>query len=173
MNGTTRWILGGAVALAVAGAAYVLPAMAADTPAPFGPGRMGHHVGMMSGDMAAMHAQMAPLMAQMGSMHEAVMGEVAAVLGMSLEELNQAMADGKSLASLAEEKKVAAGEIRAVTTKAVKELLDGQVAAGTLTQAQAAQMLSQHERNFSTCFSGGGMMGGGMHGMMYGNRASY
>lgn len=173
MNGTTRWVLGGIVALAVAGAAYVLPAMAAESSVPFGPGRMGFHAGMMSGDMSAMHNQMAPLMAQMGTMHQTVMGDVAALLGMSVEELDQAMADGKSLTALAEEKKVAIGEIRAVMTKAMKSLLDAQVEAGTITQAQAAQMLAMHEQNFGSCSSGGGMMGGGMQGMMQGYRSSY
>lgn len=197
MKTTTRWILGGAVALAVAGAAYVLPAVAAENPSVFGFGRMAAmhgsmtsgnmsamhgsmmsgnmaamhgsmtsgnmaamHGSMMSGDMAAMHSQMAPLMAQMGAVHDTVMGEVAALLGLNRAELEQALGSGKSLSALAAEKQVAIGDLQAVMTKGMKSFLDAQVQAGTITQEQAAQMLAMHAQNAGTCAAGGSMMGG-------------
>lgn len=156
MNTKTRWILGGMAALAVAGLVYARPVLAAP-----GWGGMMHngmtHNGMIGSGMMGRHAMMS---GNMPAMHAQSMGEVSALLGMTADELTQAMSQGKTIAQLAAEKNVAVGEIRALMTRQMKSHLDQQVADNQLPQAQAAEMLSMMERNSAACMSGGGMMGG-------------
>jgi hypothetical protein len=166
MRKMTAWILGGVAALTVTGLAFAMPALAEDKAPNTDPTAPGYNM-MQSGDMATMHNVMMPLMGQMPAMHQQVMGDVAKQLGMTLDELNQAMKDGKSLATLANEKGVAIGEIRATMTNGMKSFLDKLVADKTITQEQAGQMLGFMEKNMESCLTGqmgGGMMGGGMMG---------
>jgi hypothetical protein len=176
MTKTMKWLLGGAAALAVAGAAYAIPALAAGNGSGMmaGYGMMGGY-GMMQargGNMAAMHSTMMPLMGKMAAMHDQVMGEVAGLLNMTVEDLTKAMAEGKSLTALAEEKGVAVGEIRAVMTRSMKAFLDQLVEEGSITREQAAQWLGFMEKHLEYCLTGNmgammGMMGsagGGCHG---------
>lgn len=180
MTSKNKWIMGGVAALLVSGALFAVPALAQGRDVSF-QGMMGSMHGAIGGNMAEMHAQMggnmaemhnamAPLMDQMGPMHEQVMGEVAALFDMSLDELNAAMADGKSLAQLAEEKNVAPGQIQSLMTRGMKGFLDKAVEDGTITREQANQMFQHHAQNSAGCLSGehDDMMGN-MHSMMFGS----
>lgn len=170
MTKTMRWVLGGAAAITISGAAFVAPVLASG-------GRMMAGVGMMHGagsDMAAMHGAMHPLMGQMPAMHQQVMGDVGQLFGMTADELTQALAGGKTLAVLAEEKNVPIGDVRATMTKSMKNVLDQLVEAKTITAEQAGQMLGFMEQNMDACLTGSmsdimqQMMGSGgmMSGMM-------
>ncbi|MFZ5827530.1 MAG: hypothetical protein ACOY94_24775 [Bacillota bacterium] len=180
MTNRTRWIVGGVAALVISGALFAVPALAQERGyGMFGSmqsmmssmhGAMSSMHGAMSGDMAAMHGAMAPLMDQMGPMHEQMMGEVAALFDMTAEELNAAMAEGKSLAQLAEEKNVAPGEIQSLMTRGMKAFVDQAVEAGTITREQANQMFQHHQQHSASCVSGDhNAMMNSMHGMMGGS----
>lgn len=164
MKRITVWVLGGAAALVVTGLAFAMPALAEDK-APPSPAAPGFSMMQSHGGMAAMHSVMMPLMSQMPAMHEQVMGDVARQLGMTLDELNQAMTE-KSLATIADEKGVAIGEVRANMTSGMKTFLDKLVAEKTITEDQAGQILGLMEKNLESCLTGemGSMMGSGMMG---------
>lgn len=174
MTNKTKWILSGVAALVVSGALFAMPALAEERGVtPFGPrgfSMMGTIHGAMGGDMQAMHNAMAPLMSQMPAMHEQAMGEVAGLLNMTIDELNAAMAEGKTLAELADEQKVAPGQLQSVMTRNMKTFLDSAVKDGTLTREQANQMFQLHQQHSTDCISGQSGMMGGMHGMMFGTR---
>lgn len=117
-------MIGGVGALAISGLIYVLPAAAGGTWS----GRMGDGgmLGgrMMGGDMAAMHDLAAPVMSQMPAMHSEVMPGVSKLLGMSTDELDKAMGEGKSLAQIAREKNVTLEDLQAVKVKGMNAFLD-------------------------------------------------
>lgn len=163
MTKTTKWLLGGVAALAVSGLLYTMPALAAGKGNGFGYGMMQ----AFGGDMMAMHNTMAPLMGQMPAIHNEMMDGLADLLDLSADELNTALNSGKSLTQIAEEQGVAIGQVRAFMTQNMKDLLDRLVEAGSLTKAQAGQMLGYMEANLEACLSGqiGGMMSM-MSGMM-------
>ncbi len=182
MQKRTKWILGAAAALVISGSVFAVPALAQN----LGYGHMSAFMGsanmqkmhqqmmnsgsmaqmhqqMMGSEMMAMHEAMAPLMSQMPAMHDQVMGEVAGHFDMTLDELNAALAEGKTLEQLADEKKVAAEEIISIMTQNMKSFLDSAVEAGTITREQADQMTEMHQQHSTDCLNGGGM-----HGMMFG-----
>ena len=167
MNTTAKWMLGGVAALTVAGLIYAAPVLAAG-----GYGAMsGQASGMMQGiqgNTAEMHSVMAPLMSVMPKIHTQVMGDVAGRLGLTTDDLFNAMADGQSLAQIAADKNVAIGDVRAIMTGSMKAALDQLVEAKQLTAEQAGRMLGYMEQNLTSCLNGtgGGMMGAG--GMMDG-----
>lgn len=162
MNKTTKWILGTVAALAVSGLAFTMPAMAEEQ----GPKNMMHGMMQSHGDMAAMHNVMMPLMSQMPAMHEQMMGDIAQLLGMTADELEQAVKE-QSLAEIADDQGVAIGEVRAAMTNGMKTFLDKLVTDETITQGQAGQMLGFMEKKLESCLNGqmGSMMGSGMMGM--------
>lgn len=164
MTRMTMWILGGVAALAATGLAFAMPALAEEK-APNIPTVPGFNVMQSYGDMAAMHNVMMPLMNQMPVMHDQVMGEVARHLGITLDELNQAMQE-KSLTTIAGEKGVAIGEIRATMTSGMKTFLDKLVVDKAITREQAGQILGFMEKNLEWCLTGemGSMLGSGMMG---------
>jgi hypothetical protein len=94
---------------------------------------------------------------------------VAGVLGLTTEELEAAQAAGKRLPEIAEEQGVTVGEIEAALQSAFADALAQAVADGTLTQAQADQLL---ERGLNGGFGGhhGGPRGprGGSGGQGFG-----
>lgn len=160
MRANAKWILGGVAALAIAGAIYAGPVLAANgygMMGATGSGNGGHGMmsgSMMGGDMMAMHNVMMPLMSQMPAMHSEMMGEVGKLLGLTEEELTQAMANGKTLLDIAAEKNVAPGEIRSTMTRGMKAFLDRLTAEGAITEAQVGQMLGFMEKNLESCLSG-------------------
>lgn len=170
MKATAKWILGGAAALALTGLIYTGPALAAGEYGMMGGrGSIGHGYSMMGGDMTAMHNVMVPLMSQMPAMHTEVMGEVGKLLGMTEEELVQAMGNGQSLVDIALTKNVTTGELRATMTQSMKAVLDRLLTEGTVTEAQAGQILGYMEKNLESCLTGNmnemmSMMGSGMMG---------
>ncbi|WP_374712928.1 hypothetical protein [Symbiobacterium terraclitae] len=174
MNAKTKWILSGLAALLVSGVLYALPAMAEERGvAPWGnsgPGMMGRMHSLMarhmSGTLMAMHNAMAPLMSQMGAMHDQMMGELSTLLGMTREELDGALAQGKSLDQLAQEKQVAPEEIRSLMDRTMKAFLDKAVENGTLTEEQAEQIYRHHQQNSARCLT---LDMGSMHTMMFGS----
>lgn len=169
MTNRTKWILSGVAALLVAGLIYTTPVVAAGRSAVFSA------MGMMNGDMAEMHSIMAPLMAKMPAMHDRMMSEMGTLFGMTGAELTQAVSGGKSLQTIAAEKNVPIGEVRATKIRGMQAFLDSLVADGSLTQAQAGRLMAHMAQNLDSCLSGAmhsGMMGTStmqqMHSLMMG-----
>lgn len=162
MKATSKWIIGGVASLAIAGAVFAGPALAAEGTSMMGGMMTGTMSSMMGGDMMEMHNVMTPLMSQMPAMHAEMMAEVGKLLGMTGEELAQAMKGGKSMLDIAAEKNVAPGEIRATMTRGMKAFLDRAVTDGTITQAQAGKILGYMEKQMDACLIGdmSSMMGG-------------
>jgi hypothetical protein len=159
MTKTMKWILTGVASLAAASLLFAVPALARATGT--------DHRSMV----ATMHGgAMAPLMGQMPAMHDQVMGEIAKRLGLTPAELNQAIADGKSITDLANERNVSPDEVLQIMTEGMRSLLDQAVEAGTITQEQADQMLQFHAQHSAGCLSvhAGNMMS--MHDMMFGSK---
>jgi hypothetical protein len=133
-------MLSGAAALVVTGAAFAVPALAQDN-APAGQAGPGFRMMHAMGDMTAMHNVMMPLRNRMPAMHDQVMGDVAGQLGMSLDELSQALKE-KSLAAIAEEKGSQA-EARGKSARRTGRLSTG-VHQAQSTQPHPRAMRSQH-----------------------------
>ena len=74
---------------------------------------------------------------QAGAHHEQMQPAMADALGMTVEELDAAHAEGKTLWEIAEEQGVDLADVRDTLKTAGQELLDQAVADGTLTQEQA------------------------------------
>lgn len=129
-------------------------------------GQMGAMHGQMSGDMAAMHELMAPLMAEMPALHAEMHGQVGALLGLTAAELDAAMAQGKSLAQIAGEQNVAIAEIQAAMTAAAGATLDRFVSEGKLTAEQKELLLGFMAGHMDVCLNDEGGLMQGMHSMM-------
>ncbi len=71
---------------------------------------------------------------------------LAAELGISVEELEAAIAEGKSLFTLADENEVDLADLKEAMTEARAEALEQAVADGVITQEQADWMLERHAR---------------------------
>ena len=91
-----------------------------------------------AGNMAAMHQWMT----SNNGMHTVVWNALAEKLGLTTDELNAQLAQGQTLAQIAETKGVSQSDLAQALQTAMKTGLDQAVAAGTLTQAQADQMLA-------------------------------
>lgn len=87
---------------------------------------------------------------QYGPMHESMQAALAEKLGMTVDELNAAHADGKTFWDLATEKGLTVEEVRQAMLDARSTALDAMVKDGTITQEQADWMKTR----------GAGMMGG-------------
>lgn len=110
--------------------------------------------------------------------------DIAAALGLETADLQTALADGQTVAEIAEAQGVALEDVIATLVNAYSEELAAEVEAGNLSQAQADAMLALHEANLTEHFNNGttfmgrsgrigdtdGMMGRGMMsgGMMMG-----
>lgn len=102
-------------------------------------GRMGR--GMMGGSASDQ---------DYGPMHTYMQAELAEALGITVDELNAAHADGKTFWQIAEEKGFTVEQAQQLMLDARSVALDAMVADGTITQEQADWMQQR-----------GGMMGGG------------
>jgi hypothetical protein len=78
-----------------------------------------------------------------GGMHEQIWTAVAQKLGMTYDELTQAVQNGRTIAQLAEAKGVKLEDLQKAATDAAKAALDDLVKQGTLTQVQADWMLDR------------------------------
>ncbi len=87
---------------------------------------------------------------QYGPMHEAMQAALAEKLGMTVDELNAAHADGKTFWDLAAEKGLTVEDAQQAMLDARGAALDAMVKEGTITQEQADWMKSR----------GAGRMGG-------------
>ena len=74
-------------------------------------------------------------------------GEVGELLGLTPEEIHALRYEGKSLAEIAAAQGVSEDELVAAILAARQEVVQQEVEAGTITQAQAAQMLGVMEQN--------------------------
>ena len=72
-----------------------------------------------------------------------VRGEIASLLGLSLEEMTAELASGKNMAELADEKGVTIDQVLETITRKVGEVLDAEVAAGNMTPEKAEERKSQ------------------------------
>ncbi len=89
-----------------------------------------------TGNMAAMHQWMT----SNNGLHTVVWNALAQKLGLTTDELNAQLAQGQTLAQIAEAKGVSQADLAQTLQTAMQAGLDQAVAAGTLTQAQADQM---------------------------------
>lgn len=171
MNNSTRILMSGAAALAIAAAVYAVPALAAGNaakapgvPARSVPGYTNMMTGLSQQDFNTMTQLMSPLMTAMPAVHTQMIGDVATALHMSAQDLNDALAAGKSLSDIAAAQKVGIGEVRAAMTQSMNAVLDQLVANNTITRAQAGQMQGFMEQHLGyaliTPMTGMGMMGG-------------
>ncbi len=89
-----------------------------------------------------------------------VVPEAAAqVLGMTEDELLQALKDGSSLAQVADAHGMSVEEFQTALLKQVKTQLDGLVGDGTLTQTQADEQYQRTEQNIDSIVNGTGCAG--------------
>ncbi len=129
-------------------------------------GRGMMHGGVYTGTMP-MHGYM---MGQDG-MHEQVWTAIAKKLGLTYEQLTQAVQNGQTITQLAEAKDVSLDELKEAAKGAIKTSLVDLVKQGALTQDQADWMLDHLDDmpmfNFEQDFGPGMMQGGyGRGGMM-------
>ena len=146
------------------------------TPAPYGimngQGTMGSQGGMamMSNGDGMMSGQgmmssadtvgtMHTWMSTTGGMHDLVWGALADALGLTEDDLNARLTDGETLAQIAEAQGVTQAEVSATLETTVRAGLAQAVTGGTLTQAQADQMLSHMAGKYGSMLT---QMGAGM-----------
>ena len=91
-----------------------------------------------------------------GSHRGEVKGEVAALLGLSPEDMEAELKSGKTLAELAEEKGVTTDQVLETITRKVGEALDAEVAAGNMTPEQAEERKSFAASRAADCIENGG-----------------
>jgi hypothetical protein len=173
MNSKTRWHFAGAAVLALAVGLLIASTVSAQTaPAPANPGMsVCPGPAMMGGGFGR-----GPAVGGFGpgAMHEAV----ANALGITSQEMWDAQAAGKSIATLAQERNVDLTTVVAATVAAHSAQLEAAVKAGTFTQAQADAMTAFMKGRIESAFGastavgprGFGMMGGrgGMMGPGFG-----
>lgn len=102
--------------------------------------RIGVHAGTAAGNGAGYGLRLG----------EVVMDTAADYLGMSETDLMAARHDGSSLAQIATAQGKTVAGLQQALVAAVQTNLDAKVAAGTLTEAQAAQVLAQFKANVQT-----------------------
>lgn len=116
-----------------------------------------------SGDMGAMHEVMSALKGEMPAIHNQVTAAVAAKLDLTAEELQQALQSGKTLATQAEEKGIAADAVKGAMVGAMQQALTDLVKAGKLDTNVAAKIRGLIPKHAETCLT---MNMANMHGMM-------
>lgn len=117
-------------------------------------GHMGAMMQMMGGDMSGMHDGT-------GGMHGQDLSAAAGALGMTSDELVAALVAGRGVADLAKERGVDLSAVSGAMATARDAALDQLVAAGTLTQEQADQMLNHMNRAGFSTLNGAAMMQAG------------
>lgn len=106
---------------------------------------------------------------EVGFMHEYMQAALAEALGFSLDEIEAAQKDGKTVWQLAQEKGLTLEEFQAAMTSARQKAIEKMVADGLLTQEQADWMLSRMQNMWGGGFGGRGGCPG-MDGDFYGPR---
>ena len=131
--------------LAIGGFAYAQSQNPARPEVPFGQGMMGgrgHGQGMMNERaFGQMHGRMKG--GQLQSYMETALAEA---FGLTVEELQAAQQEGRSLLDMAEEKGLTVAEFQEIMTEARQNALDQAVADGVITQEQADQMAAFKEQ---------------------------
>ena len=139
------------VMLAVLGIAGVVGAQAPTPEAPgqgFGQGMMGGRGAMMSGTYGQ------------GFMHDYMEPVIAEKLGVSVDELTQLHADGKTFWQIAEEKGLTTEQAQQLMVDARATALDAMVKDSVITQEQADFMKTRMGGRMGS--GSGGCMGGGL-----------
>jgi len=102
--------------------------------------------------------------------HPGLMADAAAeALGMTKDELVEALKDGNSLAEVAGAQGMSVEDFKVALLAQVQAQLDEQVAAGDLTQEQADETFQRIEENIDSIVNGEGCLGG-FGGMRHGPR---
>lgn len=91
---------------------------------------------------------------QTGPLHDAMIATFADKLGISTEDLNAALADGKRMWQIASEKGLSADEITTLMKEARSAAIDQAAASGAITQEQA-QWMHEHLQQRGTGRGGG------------------
>lgn len=95
-----------------------------------------------------------------GPMHETMVAAAAEALGLTVDEVNEALANGETLWTLAEAQGMSQEDFSQVMLDARSQALDEAVAAGTITQEQA-DLMREH---WQTMAENGFTPGAGCHG---------
>ena len=144
----------------------------------YGQGMMGRFNGSVGGMMGRRNGGGMGMMGRVngsgdgtyGPMHDSMVAAFAEALGMSVEDVNAALADGETMWTLAEAQGMTQETFAQVMLDARTQALDDAVAAGTITQEQADLMRSHWETMSANGYgpggafcdgTGRGMMGGG------------
>jgi hypothetical protein len=155
---TKRFMIAAVLLIAVLGIVSVVSAQTPVTPTPgegAGQGWTGRGRGGMMGGWSMMGSA-----AGTGAMHDYMEPILAAKLGMTEEELEQAYADGKTFWLIAEEKDLTSEEALQMMTDARSEALDAMVKDNVITQEQADLMKTHMSGRGGGMGFGGGCMGG-------------
>jgi len=137
------------------------PPTADDTPSYFGMGRQGGR-GMMGGGLYIQNGTEGP-------MHDAMIEVFSDQLGLSVDEINTALAEGKTLGEIALEQGLTVEEFQAIMLEARDTTLENAVAEGLITEEQADWMSERGSRMMGGALSGGTRFGrGGSTGGFYG-----
>lgn len=96
----------------------------------------------------------APAGRHKGARFHVSLDTAASVLGVTQEQLHQALQSGQSLADVATSRGIAPQSLVDALVAEVKTRLDAKVAAGTLTQAQAATRLAEARRMITAMVNG-------------------
>jgi hypothetical protein len=118
-------------------------------------GMMGQGSGFDYDDMQTMRGwMMGP-----GGMHTQVLTDLAKALNLSLTDLQSQLQSGKTLDQIAQAQGVSQAQLETALEASVKDNLTKAVTAGTITQAQADQMLSYMSGNYARMLDMIGLMG--------------
>ncbi len=145
------------VALATAGFVYAQSDQP-NTPngqVPFGYGGRGHMGGGMMGGRFGSNGE-----AGSGVLHDYMISAFAEKLGLSVDTLNERLANGETMMDIAAEQDLTIAEFRTLMTDARTAAIDKALADGVITQEQADWMKS----------NSGGRFGGGMRGGRFGGQ---
>jgi hypothetical protein len=140
------------VALGVAGYALAQTVTPPIPDFPFGRGRMGRQGGMMGGWRTGEDGY--------GPMHEYMEAAMADALGISQDELEKQLDQGKTMWQIAQEKGFTQEQFGELMVEARTDALDKMVAAGVITQEQADGMKNRMGGMWSRMQQNGGAYGG-------------
>ncbi len=131
-------------------------------------GRPGGMRGMMGGGIYTDTMPMYGYMMGANGVHQQVWTAVATKLGLTYEQLTQAVQNGQTIAQLAEAKGVSLNDLKEAARGAITTLLADLVKQGVMTQTQADWMADHLDDmpmfNFDRGFGPGMMQGQGMMG---------
>lgn len=99
-----------------------------------------------------------------GPQDRAMLGGVSQIVGMSPQELREALRGGKTLLQIASDKGISQDQLKSSLISAMDQRLNEAVQAGRLTAEQAAQMKQRHEQFVDRLLQGFGPGGPGRPG---------